>query len=396
MSQVLPAPLAAQYNNLALGDGAYWFGVVCLAASFVGIGSIALARPEFSAWAVFPALVVIGIGGTILHRQRARSIPLLVLVVGIELVGLAWYAHTVFVYQNSQSSDARAASDTLFITLATTAVLMFGVTAGRVLPGITSVIVAYALATVTVVVLALTTEHAVVPDVTATGVFLVLVLVLSLLRVSRRRARAIEPDFVRADNDDSVAMLRERAANRVSALVHDTVLNELAVVSTREAGPVPDNVRERIAASIATVVAENAQGNADVRPGDRLGGAVADAVDAARVLGLVVTVDGDVAAIGTLPPTVAAALGLAVRQCLENVAAHAGTDAAEVAIIAGDGVLTAMVVDSGSGFQENGVGPDRLGLRNSVRKRIEAVGGTVQVWTTQGVGTSVSMTVPSP
>lgn len=396
MSQVLPAPLAAQHNNLALGDGAYWFGIVCLAAAFVGIGSIALARPGFPAWAVFPALGVMAVGGTILYRQRAHSIPLLVLVVGIELLGLAWYAHTVFVYQNSQPADPRAASDTLFITLATTAVLMFGVTAGRVLPGITSVIVAYVLATSTVIVLAFMTEHEVVPDVTATGVFLVLVLVLSLLRVSRRRARALEPDFVRADSDDSAAMLRERAANRVSALVHDTVLNELAVVSTREAGPVPDHVRERIAASIAHVVAENAQGNAEMRPGDRLGGAVADAVDAARVLGLAVTVDGDIAAVSALSPTVAAALGLAVRQCLENVFAHAGTDSAEVALIAGDRVLTAMVVDSGRGFHEEGVGPDRLGLRNSVRKRIEAVGGTVQVWTTEGVGTSVSMTVPSP
>lgn len=396
MSQVLPAPLAAQHNDLALGDGAYWFGLVCLAASFVGIGSIALARPGFPAWAVFPALAVIAVGGTVLYLQRSRSIPVIVLVVGIVLGGLAWYAHTVFVYQNSQPADPRATSDTLFITLATTAVLMFGVTAGRVLPGITSVIIAYLLATGTIIVLALMTGHVVVPDVTATGVFVVLVLVLSLLRVSRRRARALEPDFMRADNDDTTAMLRERAANRVSALVHDTVLNELAVVSTREAGPVPDAVRERIAASIAHVVAENAQGNSDVGPGDRLGGAVADAVDAARVLGLAVTVDGDVAAVGELSPTVAAALGLAVRQCLENVAAHAGTDAAEVALIAGDQVLTVMVVDSGRGFQEDGVGPDRLGLRNSVRKRIEAVGGSVQVWTTQGIGTSVSMTVPSP
>jgi signal transduction histidine kinase len=396
MSQVLPAPLAAKYNNLALGEGAYWFGLVCLAASVAGIGSIALAAPGFTGWAVFPALAIIGGGGTILYLQRSRSIPLLVLVVGVELLGLALYAHTVFVYQNSQPANPRSTSDTLFITLVTTAVLMFGVTAGRVLPGIASVIVAYVLATGTVVVLANVTHHEVVPDVTATGVFLVLVLVLSLLSVSRRRARAIEPDFVRADHDDSAAIMRERAANRVSALVHDTVLNELAVVSTRQAGPVPDNVRERIAASIADVMAENAQGSADVRPAERLGGAVAHAVDAARALGLVVTVEGDVASISALPPTVADALGLAVRQCLENVAAHAGTDVAEVAIIAGDGVLTAMVVDSGNGFQEHGVGPDRLGLRTSVRKRIEAIGGTVQVWTTQGVGTSVSMTVPLP
>ena len=396
MSQVLPAPLAARHNTLALGDGAYWFGIVCLVASFVGIASIAVARPGFEAWSVFPALGVIALGGTILFLQRSRSLVLLVMVVVIEFVGLAWYAHTVFVYQSSQPADPHSASDSLFITLATTAVVVFGVTAGRVLPGLTSLIVSYVLATGTVIVLAIMSGHEVVPDVGVTGVFVVLSLILSLLRASWRRVRVLEHDFVRADNDDSAAMLRERAANRVSALVHDTVLNELAVVSTREAGPVPEDVRERIAASIAHVVAENAQGNAELRPGDRLGGAVADAVDAARVLGLAVTVEGDVAAVSALSPPVAAALGLAVRQCLENVVAHAGTDAAEVALIAGDRVLTAMVVDSGRGFDEDSVAPDRLGLRNSVRKRVEAVGGTVQVWTTEGVGTSVSMTVPSP
>ena len=396
MSQVLPTSLAAKHTNAALGEGAFWFGLVCLAASFVGILSIALVRPGFTAMAVFPALGVIALGGVIIFLQRSRSIPIVVLVVGIELIGLAWYAHAIFVFQNSQTGDPRATSDTLFISFATTAIVMFGVTAGRTLPGITSVTVAYGLSTGTVIVLALMTDHVVVPDITATGIFVVLVLVLSLVRVSRRRARSIEPDITQADNDDTAAMYRARAANRVSALVHDTVLNELAVVSTRAAGPLPDEVRDRIAESVARVAAEDARGDTAVLPGERLGGAVADAVDAARVHGLVVTVDGDIGAVSSLTPAVAAALGLAVRQCLDNVAAHSGTDLAEVAVIAGAGVITVMVVDSGRGFAENGVGSDRLGLRNSVRQRIAGVGGTVQIWTTEGVGTSVSMTVPLP
>jgi len=395
MSQVLPTSLAAKHTNAALGEGAFWFGLVCLAASFVGILSIALARPGFSATEVFPALGVMALGGVIIFLQRSPSVALVVLVVGIELIGLSWYAHTIFIFQNAQVGDPRASSDTLFISFATTAIVMFGVTAGRVLPGITSVVIAYGLSTGTVVVLALMTEHEVVPDITATGITVVLVLMLSLVRISRRRARSIESDITRADNDDTAAMVRARAANRISALVHDTVLNELAVVSTRAAGPLPDEVRERIAESVARVAAEDARGDTVVLAGERLGGAVADAVDAARVQGLVVTVDGDIGAVGELTAPVAASLGLAVRQCLDNVAAHSGTDLAEVAVIAGDGVLTVMVVDSGRGFAENGVGTDRLGLRNSVRQRIAGIGGTVQIFTTEGVGTSVSMTVPT-
>jgi len=38
--------------------------------------------------------------------------------------------------------------------------------------------------------------------------------------------------------------------------------------------------------------------------------------------------------------------------------------------------------------------PDRLGLRRSVRDRIESIGGTVQVWSTPGRGTSIVLSVP--
>jgi signal transduction histidine kinase len=54
-----------------------------------------------------------------------------------------------------------------------------------------------------------------------------------------------------------------------------------------------------------------------------------------------------------------------------------------------------MVIDTGKGFSEEETGSDRLGLRQSVRRRIEAVGGTVQVWSTPGKGTSVMIRVPA-
>jgi signal transduction histidine kinase len=53
-----------------------------------------------------------------------------------------------------------------------------------------------------------------------------------------------------------------------------------------------------------------------------------------------------------------------------------------------------MVIDTGKGFSEAETGADRLGLRNSVRRRIEAIDGTVQVWSTPGRGTSIMIRVP--
>ena len=394
MTQVFPSSLAAHSTNVALARGAFWFGLTCLAGSFAGIGSIALARPGSTAWPVFAALAVIAVGGLVLFLAPVAHPAMVALVILIEAVGIAWYAATVFVYQNSVPSDPSANSDTLFISLATTAMLMFGVTAGRLLPPIPSVVTAFVLAEGTVTVLAIVTRHPVVVDISATALFAVLVLTMILLRLSRARSRSAEPVISRANQANFAAVERERADSRVSALVHDTVLNELAVVSTRPPGEVPQNVRDRIAASLARVVGEDAQGGEALVAGESLHGALAAAVDTARAAGLAVTVEGDLDAASALSPRVASALGLAISQCLGNVVAHSGVNAAELAVIAGDGILEVMVVDSGAGFVEQSVGGDRLGLRNSIRGRIESVGGSVQVWTTPGVGTSVSLTVP--
>jgi signal transduction histidine kinase len=54
-----------------------------------------------------------------------------------------------------------------------------------------------------------------------------------------------------------------------------------------------------------------------------------------------------------------------------------------------------MIIDGGKGFSERETSVDRLGLRQSVRKRIETVGGTVQVWSTPGTGTSILIRLPA-
>jgi len=58
--------------------------------------------------------------------------------------------------------------------------------------------------------------------------------------------------------------------------------------------------------------------------------------------------------------------------------------------------VTVMVVDSGRGFSESETATDRMGLRHSVRSRVEQAGGTVRLWSTPGRGTSVMIRVPTP
>jgi signal transduction histidine kinase len=118
------------------------------------------------------------------------------------------------------------------------------------------------------------------------------------------------------------------------------------------------------------------------------------AIAEARELGLEVDVTGDLAAVARLRRGAGQALGLAVKQCLVNVLKHSGTRHAEVVVYVLDDEVSVMVIDAGRGFVEAEAGSDRLGIRQSVRRRMESVGGTVQVWSTPGRGTSIMIRVP--
>ena len=104
---------------------------------------------------------------------------------------------------------------------------------------------------------------------------------------------------------------------------------------------------------------------------------------------------GDVHAVSRLGPEGAAAVALATKQCLVNVLKHSGTDRAELVVYGSDREVSIMVIDAGAGFAEEETGADRMGLRHSVRRRIENVGGTVQVWSRPGRGTTVMIQVPA-
>jgi signal transduction histidine kinase len=53
-----------------------------------------------------------------------------------------------------------------------------------------------------------------------------------------------------------------------------------------------------------------------------------------------------------------------------------------------------MITDQGAGFDMTAIPADRLGVRASIIDRIEAVGGSAQIWSTPGGGTSVMLTIP--
>jgi signal transduction histidine kinase len=101
-----------------------------------------------------------------------------------------------------------------------------------------------------------------------------------------------------------------------------------------------------------------------------------------------------------LPPDVRGLLYQSARELLTNVAKHANADSATVSVIARNGEAHVVVEDDGDGFDVNQVAqrqsrPSGFGLF-SIRERLGAVGGRLEVESQAGEGTRVLMAVPLP
>ena len=106
--------------------------------------------------------------------------------------------------------------------------------------------------------------------------------------------------------------------------------------------------------------------------------------------------DLTVVAASALPRLTAGAEHAVVRliqECLTNVARHAQAQHAEVRVEAVDGTVRCTVRDDGAGFDAAQV--DGGGLAG-VRARVMAAGGTLEIHSQPGRGTTVSATFPVP
>lgn len=234
-------------------------------------------------------------------------------------------------------------------------------------------------------------------DPVTAGAFVVVALMLVFAWLNRRRSNRTRPRFTSAAHDELIAALRFRIETRAAALLHDTVLSDLAAVAAASDGRIDTGLAERIGRDLDHLADDQWLRPTSAGPSgppESWAGPVLAAIRDARGLGLEVGVTGDTSAVARLNRDDAEELARAVTQCLTNVARHSGTRDAEVAIYGADAELLIMVVDSGRGFDEAANGADRMGVRTSIRGRVESLGGSVQIWSTPGRGTSVVIRVP--
>jgi signal transduction histidine kinase len=81
------------------------------------------------------------------------------------------------------------------------------------------------------------------------------------------------------------------------------------------------------------------------------------------------------------------ALVLAAREAMANAARHSGAE--EISVFVEPAAV--YVRDRGAGFDPETVGADRRGLAESIRGRMERVGGTAKITTAPGEGTEVEL-----
>jgi len=84
-------------------------------------------------------------------------------------------------------------------------------------------------------------------------------------------------------------------------------------------------------------------------------------------------------------------LVLAAREAMVNAALHSGASQVDVYVECADGSTEVFVRDRGRGFEEGAVPPDRLGVRNSIRDRMQRHGGGATIRTAPGEGTEVRL-----
>ncbi|TFB47772.1 sensor histidine kinase [Cryobacterium tagatosivorans] len=395
MSLGLPGHLVQATLSRALARASHWFGLVCLTGALASVVILSLVNETTRLGLTLLSVLAMGALLVLLARHRTVPITIAYLLLGTGCV----YLYTVTLLG---MPGVFPASNVFLVSLPKMAMIMVGGAGSSAFVGVLWSTLGFLLAEATVLLAVLHTQVPYRPDLFTVSTYLVLVGVMLLDGFARRTGRTAQPAIHRAVRDDYARLLRNDFAHRAIARMHDTTLDQLVALARAQPGTLHSPMRASIRDTLRTLNDANWLADVDAHAAERptgedawLASAVYTAIDGCRDRGLMVEVSGDRSALGRLGPDADRELGLAVRQCLVNVIQHAGIVAAEVIIDADDDSVSVMVQDAGRGFTESESGPDRLGLRQSVRRRIERLGGSVAVLSRPGAGTSVLLTLPA-
>ena len=354
---------------------------------------------------------------TMVQRDRAAELPgplamVAVLLAGIVLVvrfprpwvvagyllvgGAASVVYEVLLLRG----DPTMLSQALFaVNRPTLALVAVGITATSALVGISWVLAGFVVANAVCVIAAWIAQVPIQPGYGPTMVLVVAVvgyLTFAAVQVWQRRRL---PNFDELEAETQRLAIGQDLARRTTAVVHDTVLNDLAIVMNAP-DQLDERTRRRLLDDLDTLRGAEWLSATDAIPSvdeedAGLRNELMLMVSEFQWRGLTVHVTGSGSGVYRLGPGVADALVASVRACFENALLHSGDSLAEMELMYTEDAVTVMVTDNGAGFDPAEVGEDRLGLRLSVVERMAAVGGSARIWSAPGAGTSVMITAPA-
>lgn len=371
------------------------------------------------AWAAGATIIVLAVPilvETLLMKDHAEAIPvpltmLCLILVGIALaiwrmtppvvvayLVLAGAAAITYEVALLQTDPALLNHELFLVNRPTLALVTIGVAASSALGGIVWCLSGFATASVVAIVVALITGTEVRPGWgPAMALLVAIVLYLTLFAIQASQRRRL-PGFEELEHATRRRAASADLAQRATAVVHDTVLNDLTVVMNAP-DVLDERTRDRLREDLATL-----EGGAwmhateDVVVPDagqaRLRNELARVASEFRWRGLTVNVTGVSTGVYIFDPAAGEALLGALRATFENVLRHSGVTTADVEIMYTDDEVTFMVSDQGAGFDPALVDPSRLGIRGSITARMEAAGGHAKVWSSPGMGTTVMLGVP--
>ena len=438
MTLGLPGHLARDSQSRALANAGHAAAYTCLGIGVVLCGVMATIGGRPVRWNVALLLIIMVVLLTLVARYPTVTLTVLYLIVGAGIV----LAITIMIMPDGEFPTTNNAA----LALPATALLLVGGAGSGSAIAVTWATLGFALSEAAAFLGVVIAGGVYSPNLAVCFAFAIVVIVRVFDGVTRRFDMRRETGLHRASQQTRELAIRHDYELRATARLHDTALSHLVAIAAAGSGPVDERLRVGIRQDLGLIVGrdwaiDHALGNdgstgttalrsfappagasSSTSPGAtarggrasgrrgraRANGMATDprtpveetvpslshAFSAAANAGLDVRVTGDFSVLATLGPRRVAALDAAVAQCLINVARHAGVDQAELALGVGGGEVTVAVMDSGVGFDESEVPPDRIGLRTSIRARIEQEQGTVRLWSTKGIGTTIVLTVP--
>lgn len=388
---VLPRDVAARVVSSGISRGAWVVNAVNLALTFPILGDFMLERGLGDAliapFALLGLMLALAIGAAV--RPRAW-------LAGIFLAAGAICA---ILYELSLLAAYPAFADEALFVLNRPAVslVLIGLISSTWIMGVAWTCAGFIVSTAVSVAVAIITGT---PLVTGWGPAMMLAIYLAIylsLGAIQRSQRTLVPDFEELESDTVRLEVEETLRSRVTAAVHDTLLNDLALVMNA-----PDELDrrmvDRLRSDLETLTSAQWLRESRGTPVDdsdaELRNRVMQMMSELQWRGLTVHVTGSGPGIYRISAEVAAMLVDVIRACLENVLRHSGSDVAEVDIAYTATDVTVVISDQGVGFDPADIADDRLGVRLSVIERMNAAGGTARIWSSPGTGTSIVLSAP--